>query len=430
MRIKISPNDVQLGMYVCGFGGSWLNHPFWRSSFMLTDERDCQKLRESDVPWVEIDTEIGNAPSGSSGGSPAPSPLNPPAELTPEQKASRLAVLDRARAASYAQEIEPQAAPMSMRERAAESRRAAATIAVSRNAVAGLFDDVRLGRIIKPLKLERIVQRISNTMSRNPSIMLNIARIKRKDDYTYLHSVAVSALMVNLAREMRLDPDVVQELGVAGLMHDVGKVGVPEAILAKDCSLNINEIDVVRRHPRFGHELLAGSRNIDDITLEVCLHHHEKLDGSGYPDRLSSDAVSVYARMGAICDVYDAITSDRSYRQAWPASLALANMLSWKGHFDQLILRTFIRSLGVRPVGTLVQLKSGDRAVVVGEADDDMTRPLVRIIRRGENAVESTGPTILTGYGDDPAAIVAVESGDPDFAALAIASMPEARQAA
>ena len=435
MKIKISPDDVQLGMYVCGFGGSWLNHPFWRSNFMITKEADLQKLREADIPWVEINTEIGTAPAGTEPATPAvagSATATPKIASTQEQaeSANRLAVLARARANSYAQEIEPVAPPMSVKERMAETRRATQAIVASRNAVAGVFDDVRLGRIIKPLKLERIVSRISTSMSRNPLILLNVARLKRKDDYTYLHSVAVSALMVNLGREMKLDPDVIQELGVAGLMHDIGKIAVPEAILSKDSSLSRDEIDVIRRHPRLGHELLAHSHDVNDVTLDVCLHHHEKLDGTGYPDRLSGDAISLYARMGAICDVYDAITSDRTYRQAWPASLALADMISWKGHFDQLILRTFIRSLGVQPVGTIVLLRSGDRAVVIGEAEDDMTRPMVRVIRTGERAIEATGPAFLVGTGEDPKAIVAIEPADAEFTAIALSSSADARQAA
>ena len=153
---------------------------------------------------------------------------------------------------------------------------------------------------------------------------------------------------------------------MAGMLHDIGKMAMPLDVLNKPGKLSDDEYAVMRSHPERGHAILLGAGvAVSEAVLDVCLHHHEKMDGTGYPHRLAGEQISRLARMGAICDVYDAITSDRPYKTAWDASGSLARMAQWQGHFDTQILHAFVRTVGIYPLGSLVQLQSGRLGVVI-----------------------------------------------------------------
>jgi HD-GYP domain-containing protein (c-di-GMP phosphodiesterase class II) len=233
-----------------------------------------------------------------------------------------------------------------------------------------------------------LAKSIGASIERDPKALINLVRLKEKDQYTYLHSVAVCALMMNFARHLELDERVVQDLGVAGLLHDVGKIAISDDILTKSGALSDLERDSVRGHPAAGHRLLANSKDVPEAALEVCLRHHEKVDGAGYPDGLSGEALSLFARMGAICDVYDAVTSNRPYKDPWTPCEALTEMQQWQGHFDSRLLEQFADSLGIYPVGTLVRLSCGELGVVTGSAGDYAEDVMVRIFFDCETLTE------------------------------------------
>ena len=255
MLVRVAKQDVRLGMYVHAIEGSWMDHPFWRSRFLLSEQSQLERVFASKVEYLVIDAARGLDPS----------------QLAP--------VLDERTAKSERQ-------PLSARERITELRRAASTIKRSKVAVMGLFEDARLGKAVQTASMGPIVEEISQSVSRDPSIILNIAKLKTKDEYTYLHSVAVCALMINLGRSMGLDEGLTQEIGMAGLLHDVGKMAIPETILKKPARLDELEMETVRNHPQRGYEILSASAGVNETALDVCLHHHEKLDGTGYPDGL------------------------------------------------------------------------------------------------------------------------------------------------
>lgn len=207
-----------------------------------------------------------------------------------------------------------------------------------------------------------------------PALFATI-RLLARDNPRYYHSVSVCALMANMARHLHLPDERVQELGLAGLLHDVGKTAVPGAILHKPGRLTAAEMHLIRRHPDDGHARLAGIAGVSATVLEVCRFHHEKYDGTGYPLGLKGEAIGFAARMGAICDAYDALTSDRAYKRAWSPAMTIDRMWSWDGHFDRTLLFAFMKSIGVFPAGLLVRLRSERLGVTMRRVAGAGVRP-------------------------------------------------------
>lgn len=372
MLRRVPLDEVQLGMFVHAMEGSWLQHPFWKKKFVLDREHDLQRLLDSDIPGIIIDDERGAAPSPKIPAAPAPVTLAPQPKSKPRPATNRVSEDEFARRT----EIDPlSTTPCSVAE---ETERARTIVGKSKRAVMKMFGEVRLGHAIEIEGVAPLVDEISASVARNPSALINVARLKNKDEYTYMHSVAVCALMINLARTLEMNEVLVKELGLAGLLHDLGKMAVPDPVLNKPGKLTDEEFAVVREHPQRGYDLLVENPDAPAISAEVVLHHHEKYDGTGYPHGLKGDEISLHARMGAICDVYDAITSNRPYKDGWAPAESIARMLEWEGHFDPKLLDAFVRSIGIYPVGTLVRLRSNRLGLVVAENKREPTHPKVK----------------------------------------------------
>lgn len=363
MLKTIAIKEVRLGMYIHELKGPWMDHPFWRTKFVLTDPVDLQKLRASSLKEVVIDA--------SQGLDVAVEPDTADRQLTDKEMA--MLELDGPVIADNAGDGKLKPATLE-----AEREQAAKIIASSRRAIESMFKDLRMGKAIEAEAVMPLVEEISASVTRNVHALISLVRLKTVDDYTYMHSVAVCALMTALAKELKLSEAEVKQAGLAGLMHDMGKAGIPQQILNKPGSLTDSEFDVIRTHPKLGHDMLVKANISDTVTLDVCLHHHEKMDGSGYPEHLSGDQMTIFAKMGAICDVYDAVTSTRAYKPAWEPGMALKRMASWSGHFDPEVFKAFVKSLGIYPIGTVVMLKSGRLAVVVKQTPDSLLKPVVK----------------------------------------------------
>ena len=354
---KVDSSQLKVGMYVHDLSCDWMTHPFMRNRFLLRSNDEIRKIIAAGIHDVVIDNSKGLDLQD------APTVAQAAAAIERElvQIASAPQLVTRV---SLGMEL----------ARATQLRKQASGL------VRTVMADVRLGNAVDIDRVEPMVEDITESILRNPGALVGLLRIKTKDDYTFLHSISVCALMVAFCRSRGLDAATTHQAGLGGLLHDTGKALVPDAILNKPGPLSPEEFALVKRHPRDGHAILLQTPEVGPIPLDITLHHHERRDGSGYPDGLAGDAIGELAQMAAIVDVYDALTSERSYHRAIPAADALRKIYEWsKFHFNPVFAQDFMRCVGIYPVGTMVKLESGRLAVVIEAHESNLLAPKVNV---------------------------------------------------
>jgi len=346
-------------MFIHDINCVWMEHPFLVGALKIKNDKTIEKIAGLGVREVYIDTlkglDVIDAPTET--------------EVNAEIEHKMLAMV---------QQVKPITTTSTLSE---ELKRSREVYSEANKIISNIMHDVRIGKQIEVERIDPVVEKMANSILRNKDALLSLCRIKNKDDYTFLHSVSVGALLISFAHALDFKRDVIKLLGVGGMLHDIGKTKVPNEILNKPGALTEEEFVIMKSHVVHGCSILRKSPGIAQVSFDVASQHHERFDGSGYPLGLKNSEMSVYGQMAAIVDVYDAITADRCYHKGMEPTVAIRKMFEWsKFHFNPKLLRTFIRIVGIYPVGTLVMLESGKIGVVIEQSETDMTRPLVRII--------------------------------------------------
>jgi putative nucleotidyltransferase with HDIG domain len=356
---KVTVAQLQPGMYIHDLNCGWMDHPFLISQFRIKDEATIKKIGALGICELYIDTKKGTDVAD--------------AKTADEvQREIQQGLLDI---------VESEPPPIKAVELAEEAFRARKLHVAANKIVHGLLDDVRLGRQIEVDKLEPLVENMVESIFRCQDALLPMARLKNHDEYTFQHSVSVCALMVSFARNLKLPRDVIRDIGMGALLHDVGKSKVPGTILNKPGKLDEREFEIMKQHVVYSAQILGDTKGINEVAYEVAALHHERFDGTGYPNKLKGDEISLYGQMSAIVDVYDAITSIRVYHKGIPATEALGKIFEWsKFHFKPELVQAFVRAIGIYPTGSLVKLASGRLAVVLEQQGNNSMKPRVKVI--------------------------------------------------
>jgi putative nucleotidyltransferase with HDIG domain len=372
MLKKVDSSQLKVGMYIHDLSCDWMTHPFVRNRFIIASQDEINKILKAGIHDVVIDCakglDVEDAPT-----------LDEAQAATERELAEIASAPSRIIKTTLGEEL----------QRAAQIRHQAAGM------VRNVMADARLGKAIEIGAVQPVVQNITESILRNPGALLGLLRIKTKDDYTFMHSVSVCALLVAFCNARGLDAELTREAGLGGLLHDTGKALVPDQILNKPGPLTDEEFAIIKKHPEDGWHILRQSPEVGAVALDITRHHHERRDGTGYPDKLVGEAISEMAQMAAIVDVYDALTADRVYHKGIPAAAALRKIYEWsKHHFNQKLVQEFMRCVGIYPVGTLVLLESGRLGVVVEPHESNLLAPKVNVFFHTKNKVYIKPETI------------------------------------
>lgn len=216
------------------------------------------------------------------------------------------------------------------------------------------------------------------------SVVVDVGLLKVSDEYTFKHSVDVAVIAMVLGKKMELSEKRIYELGLTGLLHDLGKAKIDKSILNKPARLSTDEFNEMKRHPLIAYELLQNSDiHSEEVKMGV-LQHHEKMDGSGYPYGLKRKEIGLYARIIAVADIFDALVTERAYKPAYSKRDAVEMLLAMTGELDVSVMRSFMRSVVLYPVDSIVKLSNGEFAKVVANDPHAILRPTVVGTRSGK----------------------------------------------
>ncbi len=365
---KIEVERLRIGMYVAELDRPWLESPFLFQGFPIRNDDELQQLREC-CEFVYIDTEqsIEWQPSGVS-----PSPVVPARQVRfSTQGVNRKT--PRAKVEYKDKERFTQALPEAIMLHSA-----------AKDYIGSVLEDVRLGKSIDTGNARELADRLAENIVKNENAMVWLTQLKNRDEYTSMHSINVCVLSLLFGRFLGLGEEELCHLGLGALLHDVGKMRVPNEILNKPGTLDSGEREIMNRHPELGHAILKGHDDLHPAVLEIALSHHERYDGSGYPRGLKGKVLNQYALIVSIIDFYDAVTSDRAYHIGISPHEALNMMYAEAAKsFPKQLVESFIQCLGIYPIGSLVELESGEVGVVMTVNRQHRLNPILTVVLDG-----------------------------------------------
>jgi len=393
---KVEVGHLKTGMYICQLDCSWLKTPFFSHKFLIKNSNQLEQLKqyctyvyidtlkgvdvqretpaseeevvfqdeilleENEIPSIYINTKIGTD-------------VQRDLPASGKVVAFQGEVLEK----KINTEEKEKPSPPDM----GQIKRSAEVYDHVKNITANLLENVRVGRSIQTEDAEQMVESMVNSLVEDQNALLCLTKLKSQDEYTVTHSISVSIISMAFGRGLGLGQNELRLLGLGSLMHDIGKMKVPLEILNKPGKLTDSEFEIIKKHVLFSEEVLRETEDFPSTAIPMVREHHEKFNGKGYLSGLEGDRISLFGKMVAIVDVYDAITTDRVYREAMAPHTAMKRMYEWsKTDFDQKLVEKFIKILGIYPVGSLVEINHSDIGLIVSNNPDNTLKPCVLVL--------------------------------------------------
>ena len=368
--VEVPAHALKTGMYVYELDRPWEETPFLFQGFRLESEDDIRIIQKH-CKHVFIDVKKSKH-------------LELKKKETP--KSSSIVTKVSRVVRPFSGKTAPPGPDQRARKLSRDLKPAIRTYDQTSRLVKSLMDEIRLGNSVNTPAAKETVSNCVDSVIQNPDAMLLLSRLKNKDEYTSEHSLNVAIVSIAFGRHLGMDRDQLNEIGLCGMLHDMGKIVTPQEVLNKPGRLEGEEIEIMKRHPADGREILMSSSGIHDSVIDVAYGHHERLDGSGYPRGLESDKLSLYTKMVTIADVFDAVTSDRVYRDGVSSFQALRMLHSQRGQsYDPSLVIQFIECVGIFPIGTVVELHNGEIGLVVQTHPRLKLKPKIRLLLDGNN---------------------------------------------
>jgi putative nucleotidyltransferase with HDIG domain len=320
-----------MGMFVSKLDRDWLDTPFIMQGFYIEDPEDIEIVAEY-CEYVWVDTrQFGKGDDNPHDGTASQRPPLPQPDCPVQE----------------------------------EHKRAYKAFRSARRVTSSLLDEIRLGAAIDSDQAKDVVTDVVSSVIRHPDAMLWLAKVREEHSYTSDHCLNVCVLAVAFGRHLGIEGEELKRLGLCGLLHDVGKMRVPAEIVDKPARLTPKEFSLMKSHTVHGRNLLMTTKNLFPGVVDVAYSHHERIDGKGYPRKLSGGSITPFAKIIAIVDAYDAMTANRCYSRAKTSTEALKEIYKGRGiQFDEEYALEFIKTIGLYPPGSLVELYSGEVGLV------------------------------------------------------------------
>lgn len=353
MKQKISISELRKGMYVCDLDRPWLESPFLFQGFLISSDSELNEIKGL-CKFVYIDPERAAA---------IPGAADKPAERETGTVTDQLQ-------RPYIRKIEEEIPP------------ARQLLHETTDYMEQLFHDVRAGNSIDGKQCKKRVAGMVASILRNPDALVLLSNLRDHDEYAVAHSINVCTLCLAFGRYLGLSTNELIELGMGGLLHDVGEIRIPANIMRKEGLLNKEENLLMQTHTTHGANILRNSTDIPASAINIALAHHERSNGKGYPEGLLEEDISYYSRIVGMIDVYDSVTSSRTYRHCISSTEALKNMYNWRNSlFNANLIENFIQCLGIYPIGSVVELGSGEVGIVISVSLDHRLQPKLMLVR-------------------------------------------------
>lgn len=381
MHNKVPIAELKTGMYICGLEKRGTEPLFLMNSILLRTAADIDHLysRDYDYAYIEVTEDLKPDTKKTDVAEETPAETKRP-ESVPE------ALCPDPEIEFPAHDEEEDAAPPVDADFFDELKEAKSLRNEAEELVRGFLRKARLSGEIDTKSVDSTVGRMVDSLFRNPDALTSLSRLKSFDDYTFSHCVNVSILSLAIGKHMGLKKKEIKDLGIGAILHDIGKMLVPESILKKPAKLTEDEFSVMRTHASLGDDLLSQNSEISREARQVALHHHERFDGSGYPAGLAGEEIPIFARIGAVADIYDAMSSNRVYQKAVAPEEALRKLYIMRGtHLDPAIVERLIKCLGIYPIGTLVELNTNEKAIVRSLNPANPLKPTVLMVSDRHN---------------------------------------------